>query len=151
MPAKITLGELTGLDPKHAVFVVEYIKDFNAALAAERAGYNRSYASALMENQSVLDAISRVVTNRLRVSHIDAEWVLMQLVENHVLARQDGKLSASNTALANIMRHANVDALAADKVHVAGDEEVMARLLRGRARVDNESDQTTSTKRFSFL
>lgn len=143
MSARITIGELTGLHPRHAAFVVEYLKDFDAGMAAERAGYSRGTGQSLLTTQEIADALSKVVEERLQNVCIDAEWVLLELVDNHILARQQGKLTASNTALRTIAQHASVDAFAAEKVQIAGDDEIRARLLRGRKhrRGDDEPEE----------
>ena len=78
--------------------------------------------------------IGNILAGKLEASMIDAEWLLMEFVDNHLIARSEGKIAASNTALVNIGKHAKVDAFAAEKVIVAGDKEVMERLLRARKR-----------------
>lgn len=128
------MGELTGLQIRHAVFVLEYLKDFDASLAAERAGFARATGLDLLNRPDVKETISLVLEKKMESIGIDAEWVLMELVDNHYLARQQGKLTASNTALRTIAAHATVDAFAAEKVQVASDDEIREVLLRGRRR-----------------
>ncbi len=134
----LTIKELTGLEPRHAQFVIEYIKDFNSGAASERAGYTREYGYKLLLMDSIQEAVAKVLQNRFDNSVIDAEWLETELVDNHYIARQSGKLSASNTALNILGKLAHIDAYAAEKVHIASDEEIKERLLRGRRRLGEE-------------
>lgn len=148
MPRRITTAELTGLKPKEANFVIEYCKDFSARRAAEASGYAPDTGYSLLGYESVSEAIERVLMARLEASHVDAEWVLMEAVDNHMIARQQGNISASNTALNLIAKHVFVDAFAAEKVEVNSDKEIMERLLRGRKRL---SDNEESDDEVSFM
>jgi hypothetical protein len=141
MPRRITVTELTGLLPKYANFVIEYCKDFSARRAAQASGFSPDSGYAILEREDVAAAVERVIASRLEASHIDAEWVLMEAVDNHQLARQMGNIPASNTALTLVAKHVFVDAFAAEKVEVNSDKEVMERLLRGRKRLlDNDEE-----------
>jgi phage terminase small subunit len=140
MPRRITLTELTGLQPKEANFVIEYCKDFAARRAAEASGYAADTGHSLKEKPHIAAAIERVLAHRLETSHIDAEWVLMEAVDNHLIARQQGNISASNTSLNLVAKHVFVDAFAAEKVEINSDKEVMERLLRGRRRLLGKDD-----------
>lgn len=132
--ATIKQGDLTGLSDGHAAFVCEFIKDYNAALAAERSGFSRAHGNNLRNREDIDRVIAQIMQRRLESACIDADWHLLELVDNHLLARQQGKLSASNQALVNIGKHAAVDSYSAEKVHIVGDEEVRAALERGRKR-----------------
>lgn len=141
MARRITQGELTGLNPKEANFVIEYCKDFSARRAAEASGYAADSGYTLKERFDIAAAIERVLESRLAASHIDAEWVLMEAVDNHLIARQQGKITASNTALGIIARHKFVDAMSAEKIEVVDDKQIMERLLRGRKRAAEKDDK----------
>ena len=150
-PRLLSATELTGLrDHKDINFVIEYVKDFSKSRAAEAAGYSPTYGASLVQRPEIAAAIDRVLTDRLQASDIDAEWLLMEAVDNHMIARQRGKLSASNTALNIIAKHVFVDAYAAEKVEVTSDKEVMERLLRARRRVAGISE-TSELPPVSFL
>jgi hypothetical protein len=142
MSRRLSTADLVGIDlsVKHAAFVIEYIKDFDAQRAAIAAGYEPTSTSGLLNNEKIQEALERVLAGRLEQAMIDNEWLLMELVDNHLIARQSGKIAASNTALGLIGKHAKVDAFAAEKVIVAGDKEVMERLLRARERVRKQAD-----------
>jgi len=62
--------------------------------------------------------------------------VLMEAVDNHMIARQQGNISASNTALGLCAKHKMVDAFAAEKIEVNSDKDIMERLQRGRKRAN---------------
>ena len=143
MPQRITITELTGLKPQYANFVIEYVKDFAPRRAAEASGYSPDYGSTLKDKPDVAAAINHVLAQRLEASHIDAEWVLMEAVDNHLIARQQGNISASNTSLNLVAKHVFVDAFAAEKVNVTDDKEVMERLMRGRKRLNAKSEDNT--------
>ena len=126
--------------PKEANFVIEYTKDFSARRAAEASGYAADTGHQLKEKEHIAAAIENVLASRLEASHIDAEWVLMEAVDNHLIARQQGNISASNTSLNLVAKHVFVDAFAAEKVEVNSDKEIMDRLMRGRKRVAKDDD-----------
>ena len=140
MPQRVTATELTGLKPQYANFVVEYVKDFSPRRAAEASGYSPDYGNTLKDMEPIAAAINHILAQRLEASHIDAEWVLMEAVDNHLIARQHGNISASNTSLNLVAKHVFVDAFAAEKIDVNSDKEVMERLQRGRKRL-NKGDK----------
>lgn len=142
MPPRITVTELTGLKPKEANFVIEYCKDFSPRRAAEASGFDPDYGYTLLKKEPIAEAIDRILESRLEASNIDAEWVLMEAVDNHMIARQSGNISASNTALNMIAKHVFVDAFAAEKVEVNSDKEIMERLLRGRKRAAQQQEES---------
>jgi phage terminase small subunit len=146
MPQKITLTDITGLKPKHANFVIEYCKDFDARRAARSSGWQPDSGYSILTREDVVAAIDRILESRLEASHIDAEWVLMEAVDNHLIARQQGNISASNTSLGIVAKHKMVDAYAAEKIEVNSDKEIMARLQRGRQRLheDDKPDDEVS-------
>lgn len=135
MPRRLTIKDLTGLKPQYANFVVEYTKDFAARRAAEASGFSPDTGYQLLQREDIQEAISHVLEQRLDAAAIDAEWVLMEAVDNHMIARQQGNISASNTALNLVAKHVFVDAFAAEKVEVSSDKEVMDRLMRARQRL----------------
>lgn len=143
MPQRITVTELTGLKPQHANFVIEYVKDFAPRRAAEASGYQPDYGSQLLLKDRIKAAINHILSQRLETTHIDAEWVLMEAVDNHLIARQQGNISASNTSLNLVAKHVFVDAFAAEKVNVTDDKDIMERLLRGRKRLNKTDDEVS--------
>lgn len=148
MPQRITVTELTGLKPQEANFVIEYCKDFSARRAAEASGYAADTGYSIKEKPHVAAAVEHVLAQRLESSHIDAEWVLMEAVDNHLIARQCGNISASNTSLNIVAKHVFVDAFAAEKVEVSSGKEVMERLQRGRKRMNKDKNPVADV---SFL
>lgn len=117
---------------KKKVFTVEYLKDFNCGRAAIVAGFDPGDAEELLADPEVARAITQALDDRMEIANIDAGWLLQQLVENHYIARQEGKLSASNAALKSIGQHAKVDAFAAEKIELSTDRELAERLQRAR-------------------
>lgn len=142
MTRRLTIRDLTGLHPKYANFVVEYTKDFAPRRAAEASGFAPDTGYQLLQREDIKSAIDHVLSMRLDASQIDAEWVLMEAVDNHMIARQQGNISASNTALNLVAKHVMVDAFAADKVQVSSDKEVMERLMRARQRASATAEST---------
>ena len=136
----IITADLHGLKPQEVSFVIEYCKDFSARRAAEASGLAPDTGYTFKEKPLVAAAIQKILGSRLEASHIDAEWVLMEAVDNHMIARQAGNITASNTALTLVAKHTFVDAFAAEKVEVSSDADVMARLLRGRERARKTED-----------
>ena len=138
---KLTTEDLVGLSSKEVNFVIEYTKDFNPRRAAEAVGYEPDSGYGLTRKKNVVAAVERITSHRLETSHIDAEWVLMMAADNAIIAKQTGKISASNTALVIVAKHAAIDAFAAEKVLVASDEMIMERLHRGRTRMNEVRKQ----------
>jgi hypothetical protein len=122
-------------DPKRINFVIELSKDFDSRRAAAVSGYSADYGYTLRDDPEIQAALDIIIQYRLEASHITAEWVLMEAVDNHLIARQNGNISASNTALTLIAKHAAVDAFAAERVEIASDEAIKERLLRARKRL----------------
>ncbi len=128
-------GIMEGLSPKRANFVSEYCKDFNPRRAAKVTGYEADTGYQLRIDPDIAAAIDRVVLRRLDATDIDAEWVLMEAVDNAIIAKQSGNISASNTALNLVAKHVMVDAFAADKVLSVSDKDIVERLQRARKRL----------------
>lgn len=141
------------LSPKEATFVLEYVKDSNARRAAEAIGLDPDSGHAYKKRANVSDAIYMIVQKTMEEAVIDSQWVLNELVDNHMLARYANNLPASNSALGMVMKHTEVDAIASDKmnVNVTGDKEVMARLLRGRKRAGKTDDAAPVDDEVSFF
>lgn len=137
---RLKKGKLKGVRGKEATFVIEYVKDFATRRAAEAAGYSPEHGYELLKRPEVMEAIQNVMDDRLEDVGIDAEWLLYELVDNHRIARQQGNISASNTALMTIAKHVSVDALASQKmeVDVTTDSDMVERIRRGRQRVSGE-------------
>jgi phage terminase small subunit len=152
---RITAKDITGLSHDHANFVIEYVKDFAPRRAAEASGFSPDYAHKLLERPDITAVVNHILQQRLEAAHIDAEWVLMEAVDNHQIARQRGNLAASNTALNLVAKHVFVDAFAAEKVEVSTDKDVMERLLRARQRMKLPNpatpEETPPVEGVSFL
>lgn len=133
---KVNVDGLPEMTAKELNFVIEYTKDFSPARAAERAGWGVTMGPALLDRLHIKTAIEMVLSRRLETSAIDAEWVLLELADNHLLARQAGELGASNRALAEMNKHKLVDGLASTKtdLNIVSTEERIARIRRGRDR-----------------
>lgn len=140
----LTSEELTGLDHKRQMFVIEYTKDFNPRRAAEASGFTPEFGYTLRKEPKIEATVDRIIAARAHQSDIDAEWLLYEAVDNHYLARYAGNLPASNNALTLIAKHSAVDALAADRVKIIDDDELLERLFAGRRRaagLDDDEDK----------
>ena len=138
---RVTLKDLAGsglTDPKRINFVIEYSKDFDARRAAAVSGFGADYGYKLRDEPDIQEALEQILSYRLDTSHIDAEWLLWELVDNHQIARAAGNISASNSALGTLAKHAMIDAFAAERVEIAGDEAIKERLLRARKRIQDD-------------
>ena len=73
----------TGLTPKRARFVDEFLLDLNATQAAKRAGYSkktaRSQGQRLLTNVDIAAAIKTKRDERSKRTGITADWVLHEL------------------------------------------------------------------------
>ena len=150
---RVTIKDLEQLDFNKAAFVIEYSRDYDVTRAAQAVGISYSTGCDWIKNDPcVALALNNILESRLESSHIDAEWLLYELVDNHRIARERGNISASNTALSTIAKLAAVDAFAAEKTIVASDQDVMDRLMRGRSRMrDNGGDVPLQHKPVSFI
>lgn len=144
---RITFSDLSSveLSPKHAAFVVEYLKDMDHRRAAESLGLHPDTGYRYLEREDISTVISDVLQKRMEECQIDADWLLYEMVDNHTIARQTGNITASNTALNMIAKHKRVDAFAADKIKVSTDADVMDRLVAARRRLsqDDEDDSVS--------
>ncbi len=145
MSKRLRCRDFPKLSFREAAFVIEYTKDFAPRRAAEAVGLSPDSGYNWVKKDNIQEAIDNVLVMRLDNYQIDAEWVLMEAVDNHLIARQLGNITASNTALNLIAKHTLVDAMAAKKVDVdfQTDEEVMKRLLRGRQRLREQGKLST--------
>lgn len=148
---KVRLLDELNLPPKKACFVVEYIKDFAPRRAAEASGYSADYGYRLLEEPEVSAAIEYIIQQRLEVNMIDADWLLNEMVDNHMIARQQGNITASNTALNMVGKHKRVDAFAADKIKVSTDADVVDRLVAARRRVSEANKPQQEDDDVSFM
>lgn len=131
---------LQHLKPQHAAFVIEYYKDHATRRAAEAAGFAPDTGYELLKREDVVNALAVLNMERLEYADVTKEWALLEAVDNHYIARQQGSITASNTALSLIMKHTDVDAFAADKVQINSSKEVMERLRRARDRMQTDGD-----------
>jgi hypothetical protein len=138
---KVTIAEMINLPPKKANFVIEYMKDFSPRRAAEASGFCGDSGYAMVQTQEISDAIEIILQRRLEATQIDTDWLLQEMVDNHMIARQHGNISASNTALALVGKHKRVDAFASDKIKVSTDADVMDKLVAARRRVSERQRQ----------
>lgn len=135
---RITVKDILSLKDKFTIrevtFAIEYSKDWNLRRAAKAAGLKEEAATKLRDDPKLTQLFETIMEQRLEAANIDAEWLLHEAVDNHMIGRATGKLSASNTALMLIARHASVDALSAEKVQIDEADAVRERLQRGRLR-----------------
>ena len=149
---KLRLLDQFSLPPKKANFVVEYIKDFAPRRAAEASGYAADHGYKLLNDPDIERAIDYIIHQRLEANMIDADWLLTEMVDNHMIARQQGNITASNTALNMVGKHKRVDAFAADKIKVSTDADVVDRLVAARRRLSTrDNDDNTPNDDVSFF
>lgn len=134
---KVRVIDQFTLPPKKASFVVEYIKDFATRRAAEASGFSADNGYKLLNDSEISRVIEHIIQQRLEVNMIDADWLLNEMVDNHMIARQQGNITASNTALNMVGKHKRVDAFAADKIKVSTDADVVDQLTLARKRLSD--------------
>lgn len=140
--------DLPNLNARHAVFVIEYMKDFAPRRAAEAAGFTPENGYTLLKDQNIINAIDTLMERMLDEVMISADDIIGELWDNHRIARQMGNIPASNAALGLLCRHKRVDAFAADKIKVTTDADVVDRLNAGRARAAKANDDINKDKDF---
>ncbi len=175
------------LSPQKRMFVLEYIKDFKANRAAERAGFPASVGHKFMAEEDVQLGIAAAMEERALRTGIDADWVLTQLgrlfeadladifvpgtdtlkpihewpevwrklcsgIEVNELFEGRGtertvigyvkkiKLMDRLRAVELIGKHTNVKAFV-DRVEVATEQDLVDRLMRGRQRAREKTQQ----------
>lgn len=125
------------MDYKRYNFALEYLKDFNERRSAIVSGLNPD--ENWLEDTEVSMHVHEAMQKRMSVANIDAAWLMQEMVDNHHLARQKGQLSVSRATLADIGKLAAVDAFAAEKVKLSGDDDIIERLKRGRDELSKSS------------
>ena len=132
---KVRLLDQLNLPPRHANFVVEYVKDFATRRASEASGFSADHGYKLIQQPEIIAAVEYIIDKRLENNMIDSDWLLYEMVDNHMIARQQGNITASNAALRMVGGHKRVDAFAADKIKVSTDADVVDRLIGARRRL----------------
>lgn len=153
------IPELQGLTYQQAAFVVEMSKDMDHQRASETVWGDPSKGFRTIQLPEVRKALDLILHRRMADSDIDAQWLLYEAVDNHLLARQRNNLAASNKALELIGKMALVDAFAAEKIDLRATEEVADRLIRGRMRARERAaaanggtlDDTNNDNPVSFI
>lgn len=135
---------------KRWAFVVEYMKDFNHSRAALASGHGATTGGYLLNEPDIIASMDMILEKRMEEAHLDAEWLLYELYDNHRIARTSGNITASNTALGLLAKHVNIDAFAAVKVDVK-DSTVVERLQRGRQRASGETALLDDDNEVSFF
>lgn len=131
-----TLLTLVDYEPKKANFLVEFVKDRNAARAAAAMGLSSELGYQIrdeLEATGVIDKLIEALTHEV----VDKEWLLVKARDTYTCAMQAGQYGAANGSLKIIGQHADIDAFAADKVQMGLDETLVDRLRRGRERALN--------------
>jgi phage terminase small subunit len=97
------------LSAKQERFCKEYMIDLNATQAAIRTGYSArsaySQGQRLLKHAEIAKALQDMQENAGKLVDMTAEWVLIQLKENHTIARENGDIGHSNKALELIGKH----------------------------------------------
>ena len=106
MPTKRAQG---GLTAKQEQFVREYLIDFNATQAAERAGYSKNTARAIgaenLTKPNIQAAIQKQIQARAERTAITADLVVQETWTTYKEARAAEKYSAAAALLGLLGRH----------------------------------------------
>jgi phage terminase small subunit len=94
-------GVIDNLTPRQRSFAIEYVKDFNAAAAARRAGYQGEYMNRqgyeLLTHPGVRAAVDLLLRERSDSIDVDANYVIRKLV--HTLERSERSDNYNPTAV----------------------------------------------------
>lgn len=151
------MEEMTGLDFKRAAFVLHYSVNRDPRDAAEHAGFRAEYGYKLLAEPLVQAALDRVLENFYKEAQVDAEWVLAEYKDLYFRTREKGENSNAIKCLDGISKNRLVDSLATSRtdINLTTDEELIARITRGRRRVSEEAKQadtpSDSESGLSFL
>ena len=100
---------ITGLNPKQAQFVQEYLIDLNGTQAAIRAGYSPRTAGVkatqLLKEVNVQAVLTDAVADLVHRTQMTQDWVLDNLRQNMMGAMAEGDRHSANRALELIGRH----------------------------------------------
>lgn len=75
--SKAAVEDIDDLNPRQAMFVIEYLQDFNATAAAKRAGYYG--AVDLMRQRKVRQAMKNIIQRKFRFTQLSQNDLLTQL------------------------------------------------------------------------
>lgn len=99
MASKTSAAKATGLTPKQARFVAEYLKDQNATQAAIRAGYSERTAkqqgSRLLTNADVVAAVGKGQQKVARKAEVTVESLARELEQARKIALAEKQSSAA--------------------------------------------------------
>jgi phage terminase small subunit len=83
--SKALLKSTHKLTPKQALFIAEYLIDYNATAAAKRAGYSEDSAystgSDLLRNPVIANEIDRRLDMRVKRLGVDADYVITTIMD----------------------------------------------------------------------
>jgi phage terminase small subunit len=105
-----------GAAERRALFVAEYLKDFNATRAALAAGFAKASAKQqafnLLQRPDVAAAVQQAIAERSERTKIDADWVLRQAVKLHERCMDEGVFNPAGAAkaLELVGKHVGVQA-----------------------------------------
>jgi phage terminase small subunit len=111
------------LNPRHASFIAEYLKDKNATQAAVRAGYAEKSAKytarELLKTPHIKAAVARALKEQEKRTLIAADQVLLDIQQGGDDARKVGEFHAFLRSRELLGKHFK---LFADKVEITGKD-----------------------------
>ena len=91
---RVTVKDLEQLDFKRAAFVIEYSRDHDIVRASQVVGIAYTTGQEWVKNDPlVILALNNILESRLESSHVDAQWLLDEYVDNHHIARERGNIN----------------------------------------------------------
>ena len=100
------------LRKKQIIFVLEYVKDFNGAQAAIRAGYTESCAKdtacEILTNPCISEIVHLVQLARARRLRLEADYVVLQFHDIYLQARAEGNYRIALKALEHLGKHLGI-------------------------------------------
>ena len=132
------------LKPNEFRFAMEYVKHYQHRAAAVMCGYDPDRGSTLIKQENIHAAVEMMRDQIWDNSLIDTQWLIEEAVDLIRVAKFEGKLSVVLQGLNFLGKTAPIDAFAAEKVHMVTDDEMVARLIRGRRREAKRNNSEVS-------
>lgn len=129
------------LQPWELAFALEYTQDFDLIRACRAVGVTGVHVERLMEDERIAEAIRAIMLNRQCAGDLNVTTVKEEMLSMYYITKQTANYGQALKALDMIAKHCHVDAYAAQKVAISGDEQIALILQKGRQRARESSSE----------